>query len=204
MTIQISFSEAVKYAEDEIERRREEIVGSKEAVLAFWKWQKMRDSGTENKVVGSFRKGDLILIRQGKLPEPEIFCHYTAEHIAPLIEEAKVDRVSFDALLGVTCDLLRRNEPLPKPLQSWLVEYLEGKFIAPKPPKGRMQNEGWWRNHAMTMIIEDLVNKGLFATRNHESPETSACDAVASAMRKLEYTPNSYEGIRKIWNTFKD
>ena len=52
------------------------------------------------------------------------------------------------------------------------------------------------------MAVLIRVDDGMTATRNDASEATSACDAVADAMKELELEPADFYSVKRIWLDF--
>ena len=119
------------------------------------------------------------------------------DDIEGLIKKAKSDHYYFQALKFGIAHSLKEGNPLPEQAVLWLAEYLLGKTIEPKQKQGRA-NSDIVHLH-ICMQIFSLVNDGMQATRNDTSPQISACDAVADALKALNLSPKTYEGVKRIW-----
>ena len=122
-----------------------------------------------------------------------------------LIEKAKNDPDYFDAIRFGIALHLRIEKELPQIILDWLIEHLQGKTKRPRKAAGRGISLGL--HVTVAQVVQVLVDRGMHATRNDESPATSACDAVAKALFDLGKTPASFAGVKKVWlkiNSEKD
>lgn len=111
------------------------------------------------------------------------------------------DATAFDIVRGTVANILDRGEELPLEARDWLVKYLRGEVIRPNEKRGRKSE---FRMHLLIFkVVKSLVNEGMNMTRNPGSPSTSACDAVARALKELQLTPTTHDGVRKIYTSFR-
>lgn len=116
-------------------------------------------------------------------------------------ERARLSPIAHDAMRLVLADFLMAREMPPDAARDWLVAYLQGKADRPAGKSGRKKELAL--HNVIWMAVRDLTEQGMKATRNDGSPETSACDAVAEAMRRLELKPMTFDGIKRIWLKFQ-
>lgn len=127
-------------------------------------------------------------------------CLLSAKHVDSLIDGAKT---SFDAfqilLLGIASEVEKGAELHPKQ-RKWLAQYLRSRNLPPPKGKGRPESAGL--HNIIAHAVADLVESGMTATRNDESPALSACDAVARALAQLSLSPITFGRVKKIWNNW--
>jgi hypothetical protein len=117
---------------------------------------------------------------------------------ADLIEQAKTDALSYEALCAGIELSLERGWEISSTLQTWLFAHLRGDQKSLAPKSGQPRNPG--RIQIIAIAVYVLVRRGMDATRNEATEkEESACDAVAAATRKLNMVPLKYGSVRKIW-----
>ena len=131
---------------------------------------------------------------------------------AVLVQAAKTNAECFDALRYACATMLNSgsfyDDELSKPyldiqhyqyLRLWLSDYLFGKIERPYSKTGRKSASGL-HSH-IYMLIEKLVSTGVLEFRNDDKngDNTSACDAVAVALKTLGLTPKTYGGVKKIY-----
>jgi hypothetical protein len=123
------------------------------------------------------------------------------------IEKSTFSTLHWDAISMHCIKLLNSSEPISPPLRAWIAEVLAselvGKRARPAVPgperKGRKDDKNA-REVWLWLVVGQLVNKGLTAMRNDEAKmHESAIDAVAKAMMQLGKTPNTFDGIKKIY-----
>ena len=127
------------------------------------------------------------------------------------IEMSAFSTLHWDAISMHCIKLLKSNAPISPPFRAWIASVLESELVGerarPAVPntekRGRKedvdQREVW-----LWLVVGQLVNKGLTATRNDvSSMHESACDAVAKAMVELGKTPNTFDGIKPIYQRHK-
>ena len=117
-----------------------------------------------------------------------------------LLAWAETDAAGFDALRLGIADALDRDEELPPEVTAWLVRYLRGEVTRPKATAGRKGKH--WLHSLIWMAVLIRVDDGMTATRNDASEATSACDAVADAMKELELEPADFYSVKRIWLDF--
>ena len=100
---------------------------------------------------------------------------------------------AYDGLRHISAELLRRNEPLPDELRSWLVSCLSDRLERPGR-RGRISGKHLIRDEILKSAVTRLVDMGLSKTRNAGGDPVSACDAVAQAVSL------SYEAVVSILN----
>jgi hypothetical protein len=116
---------------------------------------------------------------------------------AALIKKARRSADAFDALRFGIAHSLRANLDIPWDAKVWLAEYLTDQRTRPISTAGRKSLVA--RDIQVWLAVRYLVDKGMFATRSLSSPATSACDAVAAALKQLGETPQSYLGVKNKW-----
>jgi hypothetical protein len=127
-----------------------------------------------------------------------------------LAELSCTDPWSFEALKSgvarkaVTDDLRHVSHHA----RNWLARFLLGHVTAPNKPAGRKSGRAAvMREIEIGRCIEELVRRGLTATRNEASSNHhSACDAAAKALASLKHVPSlpvTYSGVKKIWYRYR-
>lgn len=114
-----------------------------------------------------------------------------------LFRWAEGSATGFDATKLAIAHALELGEPLPTEALEWIVQYLRGKVNRPKAKSGRKSE--YWFHALIWLAVGSLANDGMTATRNDESPATSACDAVANALAELGLEPTTFHGVKRIW-----
>lgn len=117
-----------------------------------------------------------------------------------LIKNAENDHNAFDELRAAIAFLIDRSRPLPEPVRDWLVSYLRGNWIAPKPPDRRTMTQTGKEAFICGMVKSICANTELKPMRNDatENP-VSACDVIAAAFAECQLKPETYPGIKGIW-----
>jgi hypothetical protein len=116
---------------------------------------------------------------------------------ARLLNWAAGDAEGFDALRFAVADALEQGEQLPAEIREWLLKYLRGETLRPKGVAGRKGED--WLHQLIYMAVLCRIDDGMTATRNDESPKTSACDAVAEAMSEIGREPATFHGVKRVW-----
>jgi hypothetical protein len=119
-----------------------------------------------------------------------------------VIDRADNYALSFDVLSVVAAKYLETDIPMPKILAQWAAAIMRGERKRPKR-NGKFANGTLERNTYIWPVTRKLVKSGMMATRNDESPPTSACDAVAKALKQLGESPTTYASVKRIWNDFQ-
>jgi len=127
------------------------------------------------------------------------------------IEMSASSTLHWDAISMHCIALMKTGDDVPRPLRDWvagvLATELTGQRARPSTPVGERKGRKEDRAQQQTMLwltVEDMVSKGLTATRNDAAARhESACDAVANAMAKLRKTPNTYDGIKPVYQREK-
>lgn len=118
-----------------------------------------------------------------------------------LVEKARLDPIAHDALRLVLATFIGNKTMPPDAACVWLEAYLKGEAERPAGKAGRKKEIRL--HYAIWVTIRDLVGQGMKATRNDASPQDSACDAVAEAMKRLNLEPKTFDGIKRIWLRFQ-
>lgn len=133
-----------------------------------------------------------ILIKPDPVPYFVAKCRFEIEtggskpELASLLSSSQEDRVAHDSLRKLAGGLLDKSRPLPDPLRQWLAEYLLEKRSPPAKKKGRDASRDLIRNAGIVRAIYSLESRGKKPYRKAPSLHTSAADAVANAVRKIE------------------
>jgi hypothetical protein len=120
--------------------------------------------------------------------------------VEELIDRAKTDPVSFDALRHHVANLLSDGIWPVTPLRRFLDAILRDN-IKPPVKRGRSKQVRAC-SRLIAAVTQGVVDEfGLTPMRNEKPTDEprSACDAVAQAMVALRDQPSSYDRIRKIW-----
>lgn len=118
-----------------------------------------------------------------------------------LLLDARCDPDAFDALRFGSAQSLVFGFELAPSVKLWIGKYLLGSVERPTAKEGRPSSIGF---HILTwQAVDMLVERGMTATRNEASPPTSACDAVAEALEKVDLKPNSYDRVKRIYLKMK-
>lgn len=122
-----------------------------------------------------------------------------------VIRDARINADAFDALRYGAAQHVALGIDLPVQIQRWVAAYPQGRLERPTSKPGRPSKLGM--ELEIHGAVRRLVEKGLPATRSDASEASSACDAVAQALTKLEMKPSSYDRVKKsylkIENDFK-
>ena len=118
--------------------------------------------------------------------------------VQTLIEASSRQKDSWDAVILIAGELIKRGEPLPPALSRWTTNILadqlskRGEKKRPRPARGGHAKGG--RDLIVRMEVANLCERfGLTPTRNKASEPRSACDAVAIALGE------NYDVIEAIW-----
>lgn len=108
----------------------------------------------------------------------------------------------FDVMRHGVAHHIDRDEPLPDAAQQWLARFM----LNPSPPRqgrgGRDEDTVW--KLRIFMAVTHLVAHGMNPTRNDATADnSSACDAVAEALKQLDRAPRSYSRVKRIYSDFK-
>lgn len=98
--------------------------------------------------------------------------------------------------------MIEAREPMPEHLRMVAAEFLRGTAPRPKRKTGRKALS--YLHSRIVWAILQLKAEGMQVTRNDQpnvssTNETSACDAVAKALRELGLRPGSFAGVKRIW-----
>ena len=122
--------------------------------------------------------------------------------ISQMINSADNRADSFDVLAVVSEKYFETDRLMPKVLAQWAAAMMRGEKKRPKR-NGKFANGTLERNTYIWPVTRKLVESGMMATRNDESPPTSACDAVAEALKQLGENPTAYASVKRIWNDYQ-
>lgn len=115
-----------------------------------------------------------------------------------LLAYAETSAEGFDLLCETVASMIEAGHRLPEDARGWVVDFLRGNVKRPKASAGRPQKR--FNRFQIWSNVDRLVRDGkMLATRNDTSDETSACDAVATALRELGMEPASYSSVKKVW-----
>jgi len=120
------------------------------------------------------------------------------------------DHDSFERLKRYCSWLIRRGDPLPDDLKSWIANYLDEVFVPPLRRKGAPRTGAEVSNYLGQLVKEVTTHFKLSPTRNDTSAKLSACDAVSEAINtfnknlepKDRITPGSYSSLKKKYFTY--
>ena len=113
------------------------------------------------------------------------------------IKLAHQDREWWDALCVFAGCLLRNNVPLADGLRLFIADVLTDNIEPPKRKPGLSRSSLYHRNMLIWAAINELVSRGMTATRNDTSEGHSACDAVAKESGR------TYNGVLSVWLKMK-
>ena len=113
------------------------------------------------------------------------------------IKLAHQEREWWDALCVFAGCLLRNNVPLADDLRLFIADVLIDNIEPPKRKSGSSKSGHYYRNLLIWAAINELVSRGMTATRNDASVGRSACDAVAKE------SGLSYNGVLSVWLKMK-
>lgn len=122
------------------------------------------------------------------------------------VADSERNPFAWEALAHAASGYLARGEALPLPLAAWVIDVLHGTRKKPPLPPSLRRGLGFTyerRDYLLYRAVEDLVQRGLRATRGDTSPATSACDVVAEAMRRRRATPASFKDIKRAYLNIK-
>ncbi|MGV8997291.1 MAG: hypothetical protein ACOH12_10140 [Parvibaculaceae bacterium] len=126
----------------------------------------------------------------------------TETQINRMIVEDKDDAAIFDILSTIAAAYLDSGMCVPEMLGHWAADVLLGEKKRPAR-RGKFEEGTGLRNTAIWLATRRLVHRGMIATRNDASAPTSACDAVAEALKLLGESPTTYASVKRIWNEFE-
>jgi len=115
-------------------------------------------------------------------------CQGDTNELSRVIEAARTQALSFDALTRAVGYLVRRDKAIPDILKDWLAKMLLGEITRPPIPK--RFTRGWpgsaeQRDLLIYEVVVRLAEKGLQPTRDRFTGTASGCEAVAQAMTLL-------------------
>jgi hypothetical protein len=119
-----------------------------------------------------------------------------------LISQAEDDSTSFDILTMVAAAYAETPVLMPEALGRWTAAVLRSEKKRPIR-RGKFAEGTGLRNTHIWLTLKWLVQLGMTATRNDASLPTSACDAVAQALKQLGENPTAYASVKRIWNDFQ-
>ena len=122
------------------------------------------------------------------------------ENPEEILEFSNKSHNNFNAIKHAVACMIEYNEVLPAEVRTWVIGVLKGEIKC--PPRRRGQPSKDWSSAAIWVAVKNLVDSGMIATRNDATPAISACDAVADALYNLGHTPQTFEGVKKIWLEF--
>jgi hypothetical protein len=139
---------------------------------------------------------------------------YVTQQVAPQMLQNRPDLLlalaakhhfAFDALRFGVADAIanQSDQDLPPDVRTWLVSFLRGEVERPKAGAGRRGGgNDLWHLHIAITVFGLVKAHGMTATRNDASEQTSACDAVADALAKLDEEPTTFHSVKRIWLRF--
>jgi hypothetical protein len=119
-----------------------------------------------------------------------------------LIRRAEDDSTSFDILTVVAAAYAETSVLMPEALVRWTAAVFRSEKKRPIR-HGKFAEGTGLRNTHIWLTIRRLVQLGMVATRNDASPPTSACDAVAEALKQLGENPTTFASVKRIWYEFQ-
>lgn len=128
-------------------------------------------------------------LESGKLALKHNFRHFA--------ESARTNYSSHRAMALGCAWWLRTGNDLPDWAAIWLADFLEGRVIAPSPPRGAPSMKSL--HQVICPLIEGLVKGGWTALRNDETDTKCACDVFAAALKDCGLQPATYEGVKRVF-----
>ena len=119
-----------------------------------------------------------------------------------MINKAENNAANFDILRAIAAGYAESGVLMPEALGQWAAAVLRGEKQRPVR-HGKFAEGTGLRNFCIWEATRRLVKRGMIATRNDTSPPTSACDAVAEALKQMDESPASYASVKRIWNYFQ-
>ncbi len=116
------------------------------------------------------------------------------QRLRDLLEDK--DRLSYEVLWALASAHIEIGKPFPPQLREWTVREMRN----PQPPDWPKEKI-WLLNVEICLLICDLVDAGMKATRGELSFRESACDAVSEALQQLRLRPASYSRVEDIWSS---
>jgi len=116
--------------------------------------------------------------------------------------QGEAGELAEETLRHALASMIEAGEPMPEDLRMIAAEFLRG--TAPRPRRKTGRKEISYLHSRIVWAILQLKAEGMQVTRNDEPHvssrnETSACDAVAKALRELGLSPGSFAGVKRIW-----
>jgi hypothetical protein len=133
--------------------------------------------------------------------EPNSSDHTIA--IEQVVRNAANNAANFDIGAAIAVSYLENGILIAKTLAKWAAAVLRGEKKRPVR-HGKCAEGTLLRNINIREVTRILVKRGMTATRNDVSPATSACDAVAEALKQMEESPSSYASVKRVWNEFQN
>ncbi|MCL7404462.1 hypothetical protein MWN63_00515 [Paradonghicola geojensis] len=122
------------------------------------------------------------------------------ENPEEILEFSNKSHNNFNAIKHAVACMIEYNEVLPPEVRTWVSGVLKGEIKC--PPRRRGPSSKDWSSVLIWVAVRNLVDRGMIATRNDATPAISACDAVADALCDLGQTPQTFDGVKKIWLEF--
>ena len=122
--------------------------------------------------------------------------------IEQVVRNAPNTAANFDIAAAIAATYVETGIFMPETLAKWAAAVLRGEQKRPVR-RGKFAEGTGLRNIHIWEVARILVKRGMTATRNDVSPATSACDAVAEALKQMEESPSSYASVKRIWNEFR-
>ena len=123
--------------------------------------------------------------------------------IEQVVRNAPNTAANFDIAAAIAATYMETGILMPETLAKWAAAVLRGEQKRPVR-HGKFAEGTGLRNTNIWEVTRILVKRGMTATRNDVSPATSACDAVAEALKQMEESPSSYASVKRIWNEFQN
>jgi len=213
MNVAPTFLEAVEFAREDLSKRKDN--GAFESALA-WKtlvnfsaveiYGDIKTTGAGGVEVKDFAE----MLKIGEHQEIiEIETSFEPSSSGPkipieqMISRAENNAANFDILAVIAAAYIDAGVLMPKTLGQWAMAVLRGEKKRPAR-HGKFAEGTGLRNLHIWEVTRILVKRGMTATRNDVSPATSACDAVAEALKQMEESPSSYASVKRIWNKFQN
>lgn len=113
------------------------------------------------------------------------------------VQTSLSDQTAFDLLGMDIANLIEEGQALDALQKAWLLGLLRRQVKRPARVRGAPKTPE--SDERVYSLVSDLVALGMTATRNDASLALSACDVVAETFSKLGQSPNTFEGVKKVW-----
>ena len=116
-----------------------------------------------------------------------------------LVESATDDPGAFDELRAAIAWLVDRDKTIPDAARVWLAGFLREQIKPPKPIKISSLPESGKQVFIWDTVRLLSLETGMNKTRGEAANTVCACDVVAAAFAKMNLTPMTLGGIRKVY-----